>query len=60
LLCSVLHSPVASSLAGPNILLSALFSNTHSHTISKIIVLYNLNFTLFDSWHANHSKHSEN
>src|SRR5215470_3878867 len=27
-LCSLLHSPVASSLLGPNILLSTLFSNT--------------------------------
>ena len=29
-LCSFLHSPVTSSLLGPNILLNALFSNTHS------------------------------
>src|SRR5215470_17031102 len=29
-LCSLLHSPVASSLLGPNILLSTLFSNTLS------------------------------
>jgi hypothetical protein len=29
-LCSLLHSPVASSLLGPNILLSTLFSNTPS------------------------------
>jgi hypothetical protein len=29
-LCSPLHSPVASSLLGPNILLSTLFSNTLS------------------------------
>jgi hypothetical protein len=27
-LCSFLHSPVTSSLLGPNILLSTLFSNT--------------------------------
>ena len=29
-LCSVLYSPVTSSLLGPNILLSTIFSNTHS------------------------------
>jgi len=29
-LCSFLHSPVTSSLLGPNILLSTLFSNTLS------------------------------
>jgi hypothetical protein len=29
-LCSLLHSPVPSSLLGPNILLSTLFSNTLS------------------------------
>jgi hypothetical protein len=29
-LCSLLQSPVASSLLGPNILLSTLFSNTLS------------------------------
>jgi hypothetical protein len=29
-LCSLLHSPVTSSLLGPNILLSTLFSNTLS------------------------------
>jgi hypothetical protein len=29
-LCSFLHCPVTSSLLGPNILLSTLFSNTHS------------------------------
>jgi hypothetical protein len=54
-LCSLLHSPVASSLLGPNILLSTLFSNTLSlcsslnvrdqvshpyKTTGKIIVLY--------------------
>ena len=27
-LCSLLHSPVTSSLLGPNILISTLFSNT--------------------------------
>ena len=29
-LCSFLHSPITPSLVGPNILLSNLFSNTHS------------------------------
>jgi len=29
-LCSFLHSPITSSLLGPNILLGTLFSNTHS------------------------------
>jgi hypothetical protein len=55
-LCSLLHSPVASPVLGPNILLSTLFSNTLSlcsslsvrdkdlhpyKTTGKIIVLYN-------------------
>jgi hypothetical protein len=35
-LCS-LHSPVASSLLGPNILLSTLFSNTLSLFSSRVI-----------------------
>ena len=54
-LCNLLHSPVTSSLLGPNILLNILFSNTLSFlsslsvsdqvshpykTIGKIIVLY--------------------
>ena len=54
-LCSLLHSPVTSSLIGPNILLNTMFSNTpsflssrsvndqvsHPHkTTGKIIVLY--------------------
>jgi hypothetical protein len=30
LLCSLLHSPVASSVLGPNVLLSTLFSSTLS------------------------------
>jgi hypothetical protein len=53
--CNLLHSPVASSLLGPNIFLSTLFSNTLSlccslrvrdqvshpyKTTGKIIVLY--------------------
>ena len=33
-LCSFLHSPVTSSLLGPNILLNALFSNTQSQRSS--------------------------
>jgi len=56
-LCSFLHSPVTSSLLGPNILLNTLFSNTLSlcsslnvsdqvshpyKTNDKIIVLYNI------------------
>src|SRR5215468_10260625 len=63
-LCSLLHSPVASSLFGPNILLSTLFSNTLSlcpslsmrdqishpyKTTGKITVLYTLIFVFLDS-----------
>jgi len=64
-LCSFFHSPVTSSLLGPNILLSTLFSNTlslHSSlsvrddfsppykTIKyKIIVLYILLYLFLDS-----------
>jgi len=62
--CSFLHSPVISSLLGPNILLSPLFSNTlglhssvsvsdqDSHlykTTGNIIVLYILIITFLDS-----------
>ena len=62
-LCTFLHWPVTSSLLGPNILLSALFSNTLSlhtsfnvsnqvsqpyKTTSKIIVLYILVFKFLD------------
>jgi hypothetical protein len=58
-LCSFLHSPVTSSLLGPNIFHSTLFSNTPSlhsflnvsdqvshpyNTIGRIIVLYVLIF----------------
>jgi hypothetical protein len=48
-LCSLLHSPVASSLLGTNILLSTLFSNTLSlflsqchltHPVFIIIIIY--------------------
>ena len=63
-LYSFLHSPVTSSLLGPNILLNTLFSNTlrlcsslnvsdqvsHPYkTTGKIIVLYILIFKLLDS-----------
>ena len=62
-LCSCLHSPVSSSLLGPNILLSTLFSNTlnmrsslsvsdrvsHPYrTTGKIIVLCILIFVFLD------------
>ena len=63
-LCNLLHSPVISSLLGPNILLNTLFSNTlsflSSHndndqvshpykTAGKIIVLYILIFKFFNN-----------
>jgi hypothetical protein len=63
-LCNFLHSPVTSSLLGPNILLRTLFSNilslctslsvrdqvSHPYkTTGRIMVLYILNFTFLDS-----------
>src|SRR5215468_5557386 len=63
-LCSLLHSPVASSRLGPNILLSTLFSNSLSlcsslsvrdqvshpyKTTGKTTVLYTLIFVFLDS-----------
>jgi hypothetical protein len=60
LLCSFLHPPITPSLFGPDVLLSTLFSNTHSlcsslnvrdhvshpyRTTGKIIVLYILTIT---------------
>jgi hypothetical protein len=61
-LCSFLHCPVTSSLLGPNILVSTLFSNTlslrsyltvsdqlsHPYKTGKIIVLYILIFIFLD------------
>jgi hypothetical protein len=35
-LCSLLHSPVTSSLLGPNICLNTLFSNTLSRCFSSV------------------------
>jgi hypothetical protein len=66
LLWSCLHPPVTSSLFGPNILLSILFSNTLSlcsslnvrdqvshpyRTKGKLVVLYILIFMFFYSRH---------
>jgi hypothetical protein len=63
-MCNFLHCPVISSLLGPDILLSTLFSNTLSvcsslnvtdqvshpyKTTGRIMVLYILTFTFPDS-----------
>jgi hypothetical protein len=41
-LCFFLHSPVTSSLFGPNILLRTIFSNTVSHENRSLIVVLGL------------------
>jgi hypothetical protein len=38
-LCNLLHSPVTSSLLGPNILLRTLFSNTFSLWVTHRYIL---------------------
>jgi hypothetical protein len=61
-LCSFIHSAVTSSLLGPNILLSTVFSNTlslrsslnvmdqvsHPYKTRKIVILYTLFFRFLD------------
>jgi hypothetical protein len=61
--CSFLHPPVTSSLFGPNIFLSTLFSNTlsifywmldtnfytHGKTVGRVTALHVLIFTFLDS-----------
>jgi hypothetical protein len=43
LLCNFLHSPITSSLFGPNILLSTLFSNTLSMLVATYqIILHHM------------------
>ena len=43
--CSFLHSPVTSSLLGPNIVRSTLFSTTHSHSsLNWTHTLYGFHF----------------
>jgi hypothetical protein len=73
LMCNFIHSPVTSSLFGPNILLRTLFSNTlMTDQVSKpyktsgiIMLFYILTFTFLDSrreedFGLNGSKHSQN
>ena len=43
-LCSLLHSPVTSSLLGPNILLNTVFSNTLCFLSSLKIIYMKINF----------------
>jgi hypothetical protein len=50
LLCTFLHSPVTSSLFGPNILLSTLFSNTFS-LCSSLIWIYLQSVNPITGWH---------
>jgi hypothetical protein len=74
LLCTFLHYPVTSSLLGPYILLSILFSITltlcsshnvkdqvsHPHkTKGEIMVLHILIFTISDSRHTHHKSSVE-
>jgi hypothetical protein len=74
-LCNFLYSPVTSSLFGPNILLSTLFSNTLSlcpflnvrdqvshpyRTTGKIIVFCILIFKLFDSRREDNNNDNSN
>ena len=73
-LCSFLHSPVSSSLLGPNILLSTLFSKTlslrssinasdqvsHPYITGKIIVLCIVIFVLLcGNWKTKHSAQND-
>jgi len=48
-LCNLLHSPVTSSLLGPNILLNTMFSNTLSFlSSSPILKLIKYKITVFN------------
>jgi hypothetical protein len=56
-LCSLLHSPVASSLLGPNILLSCLFSNTLSPcSVRQRYGVYVRGSSRFNSRNGQHSR----
>ena len=48
-LCNLLHSPVTSSLLGPNILLNTMFSNTLSFLSSRNKILLTVHNSL---WHS--------